>query len=316
MVRYLRTDMNIFIIVATYNGEAWIRKCLDSLIGSTIAVKIIIIDNHSIDQTLNIINTYYNHPNIKLVKNSQNIGFGRANNIGLKLALQERADFIFLINQDAWIESNTIEKLVEIHKQNPEYGIISPIHLNREKTNFEAGFFSFIANKDRLLLDSLLTKKYLNVYQVDFVNAAIWCISKECLFRVGGFDPLFPHYGEDSDYVNRVIFHNFKIGICPHCFAVHDTDTNRSKKESIKGLAYRKFIHRLVLYKRIGEKEIRINRFMLTFLFVRDLIIAMLKADILNIQIETFIFFRMFKLIPKLNHHKTLCKERKPTFLK
>jgi GT2 family glycosyltransferase len=68
------------------------------------------------------------------------------------------------------------------------------------------------------------------VYEVPFVNAAGWLLSKKCLETVGGFDPVFFHYGEDDNYCQRVLFHGLKIGVTPQTFLKHDRETRVFKQ--------------------------------------------------------------------------------------
>jgi len=60
------------------------------------------------------------------------------------------------------------------------------------------------------------------IHDVSFVMAAFWLISADCLMKVGIFDPIFFHYGEDGDYLSRVRFHGFKIGVVMDSIAYHD----------------------------------------------------------------------------------------------
>jgi len=206
--------LKIYALVVTYNGKNWIKKCLKSIENSIIPIHIIVIDNNSTDNTIEIIEKEFS--NVELIKSDINLGFGKGNNIGLEKALEENADYVFLLNQDAWIEPDTIEKLTEVHKKNQNFGILSPFHLDYEKKKIEYYFSTIISPS---FCPNLINDLYFNtlkeIYEIDFIHAAAWLISKECLQATGGFDPIFPHYGEDNDYVNRVKYHKFNIGICP-----------------------------------------------------------------------------------------------------
>src|SRR5690606_11284840 len=74
--------------------------------------------------------------------------------------------------------------------------------------------------------------KGATIFDIDFVNAACWLISKDCLKKVGGFNPYFFQYGEDRDYVNRVFYHKFKVGIVSSVFVHHDREQRDSKKKN------------------------------------------------------------------------------------
>ncbi len=243
--------MKVLGIVVTYNGSIWIKKCLGSLTKSTLPIDIIVIDNQSADDTVNIIEQ--NFPEVTLIKSKENLGFGKANNIGLKKVLEENYDFAFLLNQDAWIEPQTIQKLAEVLMANPEYGILSPVHLNKEKSKLDTKFALYICrNNDKSILSDLWLKpkEVYSVYPIDFVNAAAWLISRKCIEIVGGFDPIFPHYGEDNDYISRAWYHGFNVGFVPETFIVHDREGYLKQTDMRKSLA-KQYIDRLKLLKNI-----------------------------------------------------------------
>lgn len=202
----------------------WIDKCVRSLLNSQQRVDIIVIDNGSTDGTNSYVKQMY--PAVHLIIASSNLGFGQANNIGFTYAIQHQADYVFLLNQDAWIDGDCIARLVQIHAIHGEYGILSPVHLNGSGSGF-----------DRFFLDHLVkfSKKDSfspvhpgpdsdKVMDTEFVNAAAWLISIDCLRKTGGFDPIFFHYGEDDNYAQRVLFWGYKIGVYPKAFIFHDRE--------------------------------------------------------------------------------------------
>ncbi len=203
----------------------WIDKCLQSLLNSLYKTEIIIIDNGSKDAT--VLHIKQNYPAVKLIIAEKNLGFGQGNNIGLNIALQQRADYVFLLNQDAWVENDTITKLLTAHTQNPSYGILSPIHLNGAGNNFDDHFYIYL--KKSAINESLLQRIKTNTCSDDiinspFVNAAAWFISLSCLQKTGGFDPIFFHYGEDDNYAQRAVYKGYKIGILPTANICHDKE--------------------------------------------------------------------------------------------
>jgi GT2 family glycosyltransferase len=208
----------VFAIIVTHNGERWVDRCLGSLSQSSVPITPVVIDNASSDNTVPIIQE--NYPRAILFQQCTNLGFGRANNIGLEFALQQQCNYVFLLNQDASIEKDTIAKLISCHRLHPEYGIISPIHLY-EKDRLDFYFEIYLEKNTKNLLSDLLLKKPQQIYEISFVNAAAWLISGECLNKAGGFDPLFVHYGEDQDYVARARYHGFKTGVCMDAYAYH-----------------------------------------------------------------------------------------------
>jgi len=211
------------VIIVTYNGMQWIDKCLSSLQNQEIVSDIIIIDNGSEDGTISRIKN--NYPEVRLIINQKNHGFGYSNNQAMQLSLSENVEYVFLLNQDAWVEADTIAKLVNIHKKNGQYGILSPIHLRGDGKALDMKFATFVAQAEnhKLISDLYLHRLDMDeVYDVRFANAAAWLISRKCFENVGGFAPIYHHYGEDMDYANRVLYHGFRIGICPAAIIHHD----------------------------------------------------------------------------------------------
>ena len=228
-------NKKLFVIVVTFKGKQWYDRCFTSLRESTIPVQTIVVDNASNDGTVEYIREQF--PEIHLIESKENLGFGRANNLAMRYALDQGCDYVFLLNQDAWVDSDTFEKLINIHLNHPEYGILSPIHLNAEKTGIEKALLTFLDDKkitDQSLFEDLYFNRTKELYDTKYVNAAAWLLPRKTLEVVGGFDPIFNHYGEDDNYMNRVEYHKMKIGICPQCVAVHDTErrvTGPGKKE-------------------------------------------------------------------------------------
>lgn len=217
--------MKTYIVIVTFNGMKWINECLKSCS----SYQVIIVDNASTDDTVSFVET--NYPEVLIIKQSKNLGFGQANNIGIRYALDHGVEHVFLLNQDAYLVDNVLETLISFQKQNPQYGILSPIHITGNQKKLDKNFSSFMLKEKtgQFYSDFVLGNTLAPVYEVPFVNAAAWLISKKCLETVGGFDPLFFHYGEDDNYCQRVVFHGLKIGVVPKCFIIHD----RAEREII-----------------------------------------------------------------------------------
>ena len=217
---------NIYIIIVTYNGMHWLPKCFISCGGN----HIIVVDNNSTDRTVSFIKS--NYPGIILLEQTQNLGFGAANNIGIAYALNEGADYVFLLNQDAYLQSDTIDTLVKVHKANKDFGVISPIHLNGDGSKLDKNFSGYIKESDNLIYDTLQQKYNNSIYEVPFVNAAAWLIPRKTFVTIGGFDPVFYHYTEDDNYCQRLKYHHFNLGVVPKTFIYHDRG-DRIKVSSI-----------------------------------------------------------------------------------
>lgn len=213
----------VFPIIVTYKGQRWYERCFASLRLSTLALQTVVVDNASNDGTAEYIRE--NFPEIHLIESKENLGFGKANNIAMRYALDHGCDYVFLLNQDAWVEPDTLEKLVDIAEKHPDYGIVGPVQVNAERTKVLGGVIRFLVNPDNVNLDlfsDLMMNRVDEIYPVSEINAAAWLLPRKTLETVGGFDPIFLHYGEDWNYLSRVLYHKMKVGLTPHIQVVHD----------------------------------------------------------------------------------------------
>ncbi|MBO5297170.1 MAG: glycosyltransferase [Candidatus Homeothermus sp.] len=225
--------MKILTIIVTFNGMEWIDRCLSSVQESSLHSDIMIVDNGSTDGTVEHVQSTFN--GIEIIASKENLGFGKANNIGLLKAVNNQYDYVYLLNQDAWIEKETLEKLVDIHQRNPAYGILSPLQTDATKKSLDRNFV--LACNDYMLSDACCGN-LKEFYPTEIVMAAHWLISKDCLAKTGGFSPTFPHYGEDNNYAQRAAFHGFKIGIVTTTKGVHDRSERVMTKAKSRYLHY------------------------------------------------------------------------------
>jgi len=216
----------VLTVIVSYNFCKWIDKCLNSLQNSDFQTDVMVVDNHSSDATVQTIRQRY--PWVKLLPQDSNLGFGRANNIGMQYAIDHHYDYVFLLNEDAWIDKETLGTLVEASASNPDYGIVSPVHLTGSGKNIEKGFSDYTSIHSIDELQGISTQ----LVEAPFINAAIWLMPVEIIKRVGMFAPLFYHYGEDKDLVNRMHYYGYKVGFSPRVMGYHDREFRKSTRSS------------------------------------------------------------------------------------
>ena len=127
----MKKKPKIFVIIVTYKGMRWYDKCFTSLRESTMPVQTVVVDNTPGEDDAKYIKE--NYPEIHIIKTDENLGFGKANNLGMRYALDHGCDYVFLLNQDAWIETNTLGELVRIAEKYPEYGLLGSNKSTEEK---------------------------------------------------------------------------------------------------------------------------------------------------------------------------------------
>lgn len=209
----------VFVIIVTYKGKRWYDRCFQSLRESTYPVTTVVVDNASNDGSVEYIREHF--PEVVILPNDTNLGFGNANNIGMKYAREHDCDYVFLLNQDAWIERQCIESLIMTHRQYPNYGLLSPMHMSVDGTHLN--FRLDDGKRNYELLSDLFCNVVKPIYSICYVNAAAWLLPRMTLELVGGFCPIIFHYGEDDDYMNRLLYHNIPMGLCPNARIIHDS---------------------------------------------------------------------------------------------
>lgn len=242
--------MKILVIIVTYNGMQWIDRCIRSVE----EWDVLVIDNGSTDGTKQYLKEHF--PKVMLRENDTNLGFGKANNIGLQYALDKAYDFVYLMNQDAWVLPETIATMAEVMGRHPEYGVLSPMQMQADMRHMDNTFGEKVCTwkaSHEMMEDWYLKTERKEVYTVPFVMAAHWMISAECLAKVGGFSPTFPHYGEDDNYLNRAAFHGFKTGIVTGARAVHDRGSRPLSREKSLYIGY--YVVPLKMLSRISEQK-------------------------------------------------------------
>ena len=209
--------MTIYTIIVTYNGHRWMDFCLGSLRKSSIKTIPLIIDNGSTDDTIPYIRIQY--PEVILFPQERNLGFGQANNIGLRYALAHNADYVLLLNQDAAIASNAIELMLA---QSDEKSLLSPIHMNGDGTKVDFSFRENTLYHCPNLINDAFANNIKPYYFSSEICAACWLLPISIVKQIGGFNPIFFHYCEDNNYYHRLVYHNISCRLVPAARMYHD----------------------------------------------------------------------------------------------
>ena len=297
----------ISIIIITYNAMRWVDKCLSPLQEVPANAKVYIIDNGSTDGTQDFIKT--NFKSFNFYQSKKNLGFGKANNLGFEMALKDGCTHFLLLNQDAHITWENVFKLAQLQKENTEFGIISPLQLyNDDRVDF-LHLKSLMKESYTFLNDLICHNNMKDVYEITYTNAAIWMLSKACLKKVGGFDPIFPHYGEDKDLSNRVNFFNLKVGLAPFVKAFHLRKQDLHSKKKSKKEHYVKFL--------VRAKKLDKNTSFVSLRIMLELIKGLFsKSSNLGGLASWQAFIKFIGNLQQIIKHKKINKESDYTFLK
>ena len=225
--------VDVSIIVVNYNGFNLLKNCLTTLFkfADGFTFETILIDNNSTEG--NIEEVIKGFDKVTLIKNHVNLGFSRANNIGLKLA---KGKYILFLNNDVFFTENSIKKILDFAEKNNGKTFIGCKLLNPDKTwqtstaNFTS-LLNFISSNFFLYLlypsspyfnKYYLQKKNIEIpIEVDYILGAFLFGGRELLLKLNGFDERFFFYAEDIDLCYRLSLIGGKTIFYPGTSVVH-----------------------------------------------------------------------------------------------
>lgn len=226
--------MDLSILIVNYNTCQLTVDCLRSVFASETeyTYEVILIDNNSKDESVQTIRELF--PQVKLIENTENTGFAKANNQGMEVA---QGRYMLLLNSDTIIQQDTIETMVAFMDYNPIIGasgckiVLPDGSLDKAcKRGFPTpsasfyyafGFSKLFPNKPEFNQYQL---GYLNPdveYPVDCLVGAFMLVRRETIEQVGGLDETFFMYGEDIDWCYRIKQAGWGIHYYPRTTIIH-----------------------------------------------------------------------------------------------
>lgn len=221
----------VYIIIIGFNNKKDVSKCIQSIRGSGYKkIKICLVDNNSIDKTALIIHKKY--PEVVIIVNSKNYGFGTANNIGIKTAIQAKADYILFLNADTEIDKNCLNNLIKVSKGQKIVQPLIYLKINGRRTKLinTAGTdlhylgFSYCSHY----------RKKANSYlkgAIATASGAAMLIPTKIFQKIGFFDEHFFMYFEDVDLGWRARLFNQQIALAPEARVWHKYEFGRTKEK-------------------------------------------------------------------------------------
>ena len=230
-------DKKVCAIIISYNKVSPVIRAIKSVFRSYSNSKVILIDNSEDMNIFKILkHKLRTYSNITFIKNKDNLGFAKAVNQGIKVALRERTDYILLLNDDAYLERNCINYLIDALEKDKKALLAGPTifyHKDRNMIWHTGGYFRkllgsvYIPYKNKKLPFSYF--KTLAPKEVDFLTGCVLLIKKEAIEKVGIFDEQLFFYGEDLDYSLRVRKMGYKLIWVPYAFAWHDIEIEKGR---------------------------------------------------------------------------------------
>lgn len=213
------------IVILQYNNSADSIECLKSVVRSSYpALDIFLVDNGSDKPQLDIISLHLNQLNderVILIKNDRNLGFSGGNNVGIKKALSYGVDYVLILNNDATISQDLVEKLVIFAQTHEDAGIIGPA-IN------EGGGLVYGGKIDWLKAELTHNKEKLSTDNF-YISGACMLVSREVFENISLFDEKFFLYFEDADFCVRARKNHFKLAIVDDTIINHRVSASTSR---------------------------------------------------------------------------------------
>lgn len=225
--------MIVSIIIVNYNQFGLLTNCLKSIEKNITGIdtEIIVIDNNSTEADPE--KYFSNYPGVKLIRNSQNLGYARANNQGFEIA---KGDYFLVLNNDTVFIENTILQLIDFSKKNNDNVIVGCKLLNAD-SSYQISFVDFdnicnLIGENLFLYKLFPNSRIFNKYsmnnvelnepmEVDVVKGAFMFGGKDLFLKMKGFDERFYFYAEETDLCYRFKQQGGKVYYYPNFSILH-----------------------------------------------------------------------------------------------
>ena len=226
-------EVIVSIIIVSWNARDYLMQCLASITPRSCKYpfEIIVVDNGSSDESPECVERSF--PYVRLLRNKSNLGFAKANNMGISLSTGR---YLCLVNSDVKVQDECITRLVDFCMEHPEVGLVGPTitggdgKLQRSCRGFPSVWNMFCR---ALALDSLFPRvKAFSGYSlshwsqtdqrsVDILTGCFWLAPRDALKHVGLLDESFFIYGEDMDWCRRFRRCGLQVFFVPDAMAIH-----------------------------------------------------------------------------------------------
>ena len=223
----------VSIIIVSWNAQDYLMQCLASLFAGPCRhpMEVIVVDNASSDGSAESVAR--NYPQVQLIRNATNLGFARANNLGISMTTGK---YVCLINSDVKVFPDCINQLVKYQEEHPDVGMVGPRiiggdgKLQRSCRGFPTVWNMFCR---ALALDTIFPGTRLftgyslrhwpqdTCRAVDILSGCFWLVRRQALGEVGLLDESFFMYGEDMDWCRRFWKHGWKLAFVSSAEAIH-----------------------------------------------------------------------------------------------
>jgi GT2 family glycosyltransferase/lipopolysaccharide/colanic/teichoic acid biosynthesis glycosyltransferase len=277
----------ISVIIVNYNVKELLENCINSIFAAckNINTEIIVVDNNSYDGSTSYLKTKFcSKPNVKIIESKINLGFARANNLGVSHATGK---YLLILNPDTILQEDTLEKTLSFYKSDPQMGAVTcklvlpngrlDLACRRSFPSPSVAIYRIIGLSKIFPGNKLFGRYNLtyldenSTYEVDAICGAFMMIDKEIYNKVGGFDEDYFMYGEDLDICYKIKIAGRKIYYYSGTSIIHFKGES-TKKSSISYVNNFYGAMRIFVEKNLHKKFALLNAVIKFLIFYRSLI--------------------------------------------
>jgi GT2 family glycosyltransferase len=225
----IKVMQKVYVVIPNWNGADRIAACLDSLSAQTQPHQTVVVDNGSIDNSVDTVEQKY--PHVELIKHSKNRGFTGGVNPGIKLAIDNKAVFVALLNNDAVASKNWLRDLVRCLDSNPKAGIATSKICDANKTHLDStgDIYTIWGLPYPRGREEKYSTKYDNDIRIFGGSGGASLYRVSMLKQIGLFDQDFFAYYEDIDISFRAQLSDWKVAYVPSAEVYHEISATSSK---------------------------------------------------------------------------------------
>jgi GT2 family glycosyltransferase len=214
----------VFAIVLNYNGKDTLKACLRSLISSDYPnLEVVVVDNDSHDGSIEAVKNQFSRMHYIMLK--KNIGFASGNNQGIRFALEKQAKYVFLLNNDARVDKNTISQLVTFSQSNNNTSILSPLIFQddpqQENIWFCGGEIDWKHMRACHMPCNNAESLPINSFETEYVTGCAMFVPQVIFEKIGLLDERYFLYYEDTDFCVRAAKKGYSSMIVPTAQTYH-----------------------------------------------------------------------------------------------
>ena len=219
------------IVLINFNSLDDTIECLNSVFKSNGGIPFVVVVDNASNNQYEIKSQLSFYPQLKIILNNTNIGFGRANNIGIDWIFDNiKCDYIYILNNDTTINKDSILIMSEfLSKQSSEIGMVAPkilVYNNPDEVWYEGADIDFKKVTP-------CTKSTTISNHTKFASGCAMFFRYESLKKIKGFDPFFFMYDEDVDLCLRMAEEDMIIYYLPSSIVYHKCQASQTKEKNI-----------------------------------------------------------------------------------